>query len=91
MAIKCRDRTIRREAVQLLLSKVWREGVWDSILAGRMASAVIEIEEHDVKGDFIPNEKRVKGTKMKFDLQKREGHVTCFVVSGEVEKRTIRW
>lgn len=91
MAIKCRDRSIRREAIHLLLSKAWREGVWDSILAGRMAIAVVDVEEQGIEGSFIPNEARVRGTKMKFDLQKREGHVTCFVSGGGVETRTVKW
>ncbi|KUJ17751.1 uncharacterized protein LY89DRAFT_669042 [Mollisia scopiformis] len=91
MAIKCRHRTIRREAIHLLLSRVWREGVWDSVLAGRMATSLMEVEEQGIKGEYIPNEARVKGTKMKFDLQKREGHLTCFMVGGPVVKRTIRW
>ncbi|CZR56336.1 uncharacterized protein PAC_06224 [Phialocephala subalpina] len=91
IAIKCRDRSLRREAIQLLRSRSWREGVWDSKLAASMAVALMEIEEEGLHGDFLPNEARVRGTKMKFDLQKREGHLTCFMAGGEVKERTIRW
>jgi hypothetical protein len=51
----------------------------------------MEVEEQGLEGNFVPNEARVKGTKMKFDLQKREGHLTCFITGGEVKNRTIRW
>lgn len=91
MAIKCRDRSLRREAVNLLHSRSWREGVWDSNLAGSMATALMEVEEEGLQGDFVPNESRVRGTKMKFDLQTRQGHLTCFMAGGQVKERTIRW
>lgn len=91
MAIKCRDRNLRREAIQLLCSRSWREGVWDSKLAGSMAIALMEVEEEGLQGDFVPNEARVRGTKMQFDLQKRGGHLTCFMAGEELKERTIRW
>lgn len=91
MAIKCRDSNTRREAINMLLSKSWREGVWDSIMAGRMASAIMEIEEEGLQDGFIPNEARVRGTKLKSNLQKREGTLTCFMSSGRVVNRKIWW
>lgn len=91
MAIKCRDRHLRREAIQLLRSRSWREGVWDSNLAGSMAIALMAVEEEGLQGEFVPNEARVRGMKMKFDLQKREGHLTCFMTGGEVKEQTVRW
>ena len=45
VGLRCRDRTIRGEAINLLLSRPWREGVWDSWLAGTMAKCVMEVEE----------------------------------------------
>lgn len=41
VAIRCRDRAVRREAINLLLSKSWRECLWNSTLAGNMARAVM--------------------------------------------------
>lgn len=42
---RCRDPYLRRRALQLLLSCNRKEGIWDSILTGRVAERVISIEE----------------------------------------------
>lgn len=51
VATKCRDRTIRRQAIQLLQSSSRREGMWDSELTARIALWISEIEE-DGEGDI---------------------------------------
>jgi hypothetical protein len=79
---RCRDRLIRRNAIELLLSKPRREGVWDSILAGHMARAVMEVEEEGMAKDSHlrpPEENRVRGTMMSFDLFKRSATLLCVV------------
>ena len=45
IAARCRNPTIRRKAVALLLSGVRREGVWDSIRVGRVVAMTVELEE----------------------------------------------
>ncbi|PTB67929.1 hypothetical protein BBK36DRAFT_1115244 [Trichoderma citrinoviride] len=47
VATKCREPTVRREAIQLLRSSARREGMWDSELAANIAQWVMEIEESD--------------------------------------------
>lgn len=78
VALKCRNFPIRSEAISLLLSKSWREGVWDSILAGNIAKAVVALEEEGRESGFVPESKRVYRTSMRFDLQQRTGIVKCF-------------
>ncbi|KAI1096677.1 hypothetical protein F5B19DRAFT_434001 [Rostrohypoxylon terebratum] len=53
-ATKCRDPTIRRQAIQLLRSSSRREGMWDSELAARIGMWVMDIEEEeDGTDDFV--------------------------------------
>jgi len=87
VATKCRDRKLRREATRWLLSSPRREGMWDSILCGRVAQWIIEIEEeglspwdgphgHAAK-ETVPAEKRVIVKEILFDFQKREATLRC--------------
>jgi hypothetical protein len=45
VATKCRDSTIRRQAIQLLMSSARREGMWDSELIARIGMWIMAIEE----------------------------------------------
>jgi hypothetical protein len=93
-AIRCRNRIIRKEAIGILLSRPYREGVWDSIVAGKMATTVMEIEEEGLVGDHIPEEKRVRGTMMEFSLVRRSGRLKCFLSTGDgivIKQRDIQW
>ena len=47
VATKCREPTIRRQAIQLLRSSARREGMWDSELTARIGMWIAEIEEED--------------------------------------------
>ncbi|KAL4971094.1 Zn(II)2Cys6 transcription factor [Aspergillus stella-maris] len=49
VAVKCRDRRIRRTAIQLLESTNHREGIWDAKITACVARKVMEVEE----GDFF--------------------------------------
>ena len=49
---RCRDPTIRRRALHLLLTCNRKEGIWNSVLTGRVAERVISIEE---AGAFASN------------------------------------
>lgn len=44
-AYKCRDPQLRRKAIDLLQSFRGREGMWDSMIHGRIARRIVEIEE----------------------------------------------
>jgi hypothetical protein len=43
--MKCRDPIIRREGINLLLSSRRQEGMWDSILCGRIGAFLVACEE----------------------------------------------
>jgi hypothetical protein len=50
-AISCRDRLIRRRAVDLLFQTPQREGLWDAQTAIKLANCIIEIEEEKLEKD----------------------------------------
>jgi hypothetical protein len=86
-ATKCRDRKLRREAIRLLMSSPRREGMWDSILSGRVAQWIMEIEEEGLTpydGQFgraakeiVKEDQRVMVKTILFDLQRREATIRC--------------
>lgn len=96
-ARRCSHSRIRREAIELLLSSPRREGVWDAVLMGKIASWVADIEEEDgLDGEFMPAGKGVVDIKFNFDLPARRVHVQCFQqskgVGSPVERdRVITW
>jgi hypothetical protein len=61
--------------------------MWDSILCGRIAQWIIEIEEEGLSKwdgpygptarETVPEEKRVMVKEILFDLQKREAKLRC--------------
>ena len=51
MAIKCRIRRVRVQAVRLLELHCHREGIWDPHISARVCRKVIEIEERDFYDD----------------------------------------
>lgn len=97
VAIKCRDYAVRSEAVALLLSRTWREGVWDSSVAGNIAKAVVDIEEEGREDGCLPEHKRVYQTAMEVDLQQRTGSVKCFInsqsppMASRAKTRHFKW
>jgi hypothetical protein len=87
VATKCRDRKLRREAIRLLFSSPRREGMWDSILSGRVGEWIIEIEEEGLSPwerpwgkaamEKVEEERRVMVKEILFDLQRREATLRC--------------
>jgi hypothetical protein len=87
VATKCRDRKLRRDAISLLLSSPRREGMWDSILSGRVGQWIMNIEEQGLSpyiGSFdaatrevVPDHQRVMVKEILFDLQNREAMLRC--------------
>jgi len=86
VATKCRDRRLRRDAIGILLSSPRREGMWDSILSGRVANWIMEIEEEGMMPfarwgppavEIVRDEKRVMVKEILFDLQRREATIRC--------------
>lgn len=87
VATKCRDRKLRREAIKLLLSSPRREGMWDSILCGKVAEWIMEVEERGMRrfeswdpvgaNEVVKSERRVMVKEISFDLQRREATLRC--------------
>jgi hypothetical protein len=44
-ATKCRDPTVRREAINLLFASPRQEGIWDSVLCARIGTFITSFEE----------------------------------------------
>ena len=79
VAHKCRDPTIRRAAVALLKSTPRQEGIWDSVLAGRVAEKLVNIEEDglaEVKSCHdVPESARISAVSVHFDMEGRLGTI----------------
>lgn len=87
VATKCRDRKLRREAVRLLMSSPRREGMWDSILCGKVGQWMMEVEEEGMRqfevwdpigaNEVVSADRRVMVKEISFDLQRREATLRC--------------
>jgi hypothetical protein len=53
IASKCRETSIRTEAINYLRSMSRQEGIWDSQVTRTFATAIMELEESDESG-LIP-------------------------------------
>jgi hypothetical protein len=76
-----RHRTLRREAIGLLLRSPRKEGVWDGIVVGKIMRWLAEIEDEveveDGEGEFVSEEAMARCIRMSFDAAKREASVSC--------------
>lgn len=89
VATKCRLNSLRRRAITLLLTSRRREGIWDSVLCGKVADWLNRLEEDagmdwDGKGKapqrwdgFVDEDRRVWGESIERDLQSRRAVVRC--------------
>ena len=106
IASKCRDPHIRRKAISLLYSAPRQEGLWQSVLTGRVAERIMEIEEAGLENvtccKDVPIPNRVCEMEVKFDLRERRAvlnyhrryHFENNLVSELVEKplcEVIEW
>ena len=79
----------------MLLGRGWREGVWDSVMAGTICKWIMEVEEEGmmVRGGcgYVPEWSRVKGAEVSFDLKERRAQVRCLrKISEEGEEVGVR-
>ena len=79
---RCRDPSIRRRALRMLLTCNRKEGIWDSIISGRVAERVISIEESGASGSQglisivtdasqIPERARIRDLEVLFEPERR--------------------
>ena len=76
---KCRDPFVRREAARLLKKYPRQEGIWDSVLAGRVVDKLISLEEQGLgtidKCQDVPDCSRLNETQVTFDIEGRLGTI----------------
>ena len=79
VAHKCRDPFVRRKAVTLLKSSPRQEGIWDSVLAGRVAEKLINMEEHGLGNvrscHDVPESARICSVDASFDMEGKVGTI----------------
>ncbi|KAE9380951.1 hypothetical protein N431DRAFT_433139 [Stipitochalara longipes BDJ] len=76
IAMKCRDGTVRRNAIRILRSRQIRQGTMDSELRARLIELQMEIEEAGAVGMYIPEEARIRGIKTTCNMAKKRGTMT---------------
>jgi hypothetical protein len=71
VATKCRYRRARSRAIALLKDANRQEGLWSSVLTGRVAERVQEIEEYGLTEDqeLVPDENRLENLNMRFEFE----------------------
>lgn len=88
IALKCRNRPVRSEAIACLKPMSRREGIWDSKVASTVALAVMELEEGEGDG-FVPEHKRLRAVKTSFDLHKCQGKLKY--LTAETDSEAMRF
>lgn len=97
-ALSCRDPIIRRRAIGILLAWPRREGVSDSLFAGKTAEWVVRIEEENMENGYVPGWARVRYVGTSFSLLERRAELVCYqpilTSSGKStreRRQTITW
>ncbi|KAK0099754.1 hypothetical protein ONS95_013352 [Cadophora gregata] len=82
----CPHRTLRRKAIELLQTPARREALWDSVMVGKLAEWIMDLEDDNYEGDFAPENIRcTRGDILGYNLVTREAEVRCFMpVPGKV-------
>lgn len=91
-ATRCRDLTVRRDAIAVLKDFPSKNGMWDSLMTARVAEWVVEREEKaKVKsgGRIVPEEGRVRASTLKMDLRKGEIYVECMQGQAFIKETVI--
>ncbi|TAQ87968.1 hypothetical protein B7494_g3728 [Chlorociboria aeruginascens] len=84
VAISCRDRAIRRDAIALLRTRPWREANWGSLSGADIAQWHMEVEEEGCQGlDIIPEYARAKITKVDVHLERQVAELQAMRGFGE--------
>ncbi|MCJ1395693.1 hypothetical protein MMC18_008579, partial [Xylographa bjoerkii] len=95
-ATRCRDVSVRREAIAILREWPCTNGIWHSLQAAKVAEWIASIEEKCCgRLECIPEDRRVKLQSLKVSLQKGVIAVECmqYSVNGVLEPRraNLHW
>ena len=77
VAFHCRDRALRREALELLESKDWREGTWGSKRVADGFKVLLEIEEEGIDDELLPESARARLVSVDVNVEKHEALIQC--------------
>ena len=80
VAARCRNPSIRRRALLLLLSSGRREGIWDGILTGKIVTTTIEREGRVANLQTVPGDQRIREVKIEF-LGERKARLRYITVA----------
>jgi hypothetical protein len=81
---QCPHLSMRKEAILLLLSHPRREGMWDSILSGKVAEWMLKLEQDNYDGEYIEEHLRCRGMAITAcDLVARRAYVNGSVPNRE--------
>ncbi|KAL5330289.1 hypothetical protein ACEPPN_003815 [Leptodophora sp. 'Broadleaf-Isolate-01'] len=89
-ATRCRESSVRRDAVAILKEFPCRNGMWDSLQAARVAEWVIEREEGTGGKKFIPGGCRVRASTLKMCLLKDGIQVECMQGPADSSQKLVR-
>ncbi|KAL9116216.1 MAG: hypothetical protein Q9227_000587 [Pyrenula ochraceoflavens] len=74
VATRCRDPTIRRQAIRLLRASRRREGLWDSFMAANVAERIVTIEEQGLgvvsSCHDVPKSNRIQIVRIKYGINR---------------------
>jgi hypothetical protein len=90
VALSCRVPKIRRRAINILLSWPRREGVSDSLFAGKTAEWIVGIEEENMVDGYVPGWARIRHVKTTHSLLNRRAELVCQQTVMTPEGKTTR-
>ncbi|CZR70221.1 uncharacterized protein PAC_20122 [Phialocephala subalpina] len=70
LLLRCRDRSLRREAIEILRMKQF-DGPWDRYMVAAVGKWIMDLEEAGEVEGFVPEEKRVRLSRMVMSMERR--------------------
>jgi hypothetical protein len=91
VADKCRDRRLRREAINMMRARPWRDGPWWSLSTAQLGAWLVGVEEEGVVGEEIPEECRARLLSVNYRENDTRRMVNVTAVRGDRELRYGEW
>ena len=97
VATRCRDKGVRRHAIRLLQRHPRREGLWDSAMAVKASTWLMNVEEEGLVDGFVPESARLRIVKTDLKLSERRATIRCSKLMDGCEERvemsdvTLTW
>lgn len=87
--LKCRDQSLRREAIAILQSHPRRDGVMDSVLMAKIGTMHMNIEEAESEGNYIPEHARIRGIKTTTNMANRTGRMRFLQMASSTNREFV--